>query len=132
MAYRQKPPTFFKSALKQRKYPSQEYDKNFGSLTESKSPIFRKDLDKGILGEANDDGTIFVDKSIKPGSALEKKVVKHEEKHMKDMASGKLGYTDDSVTWKGKEYKRKDGNIINPETGEAHPEGWDGWPWEGH
>ena len=36
--------------------------------TPKNTPILRKKLDKGILAEANNDGTIFVDKSLKPGS----------------------------------------------------------------
>ena len=38
--------------------------------------IIHKDhIDKGILGEANDDGTINIDSSVKPGSAKEKEVI---------------------------------------------------------
>ena len=40
--------------------------------TSKNTPIIRKNLDKGILGEANNDGSIFIDKSVKPGSALER------------------------------------------------------------
>ena len=40
--------------------------------TPKNTPIIRKNLDKGILGEANNDGSIFIDKSVKPGSALER------------------------------------------------------------
>ena len=29
------------------------------------TPVFKKDLDGDILGEANNDGTIFIDKSLK-------------------------------------------------------------------
>ena len=30
------------------------------------TPIIRKDLDEGVLGEANMDGSVYVDKSVKP------------------------------------------------------------------
>ena len=143
MAFKLKKPTFFSSALKSvRQHPEKDFDKNFHSLTDSKTPVFRKNLEGGILGEANNDGTIFVDKSVPKGSPLEAEVVAHEKRHLDDMDKKvkpkpgakrkvkKLGYTDDAVMWKGKKYKRENGNIIDPKTGESHPEGWDGFPWE--
>ena len=45
-------------------------------IRNSKStPIIRKKLSEGILGEANMDGSIFIDKSIPKNSALEKRVI---------------------------------------------------------
>ena len=44
--------------------------------TPQETPILRKKLDKGVLGEANNDGTIFVDKSLKPGTKKYKEVIK--------------------------------------------------------
>ena len=38
----------------------------------SKTPVIRKDLDGGVVAEANRDGSIYVDKDVKPGSPLEK------------------------------------------------------------
>jgi hypothetical protein len=70
------------------------------------TPIFRKKLGKGILGEANMDGSIYIDKSVPQGSALEKRVINHESKHLDDMKSGKLSYGDD--------YVRHNGTIILP------------------
>ena len=35
------------------------------------TPIFRKNLESGIMGEANMDGSIHIDKSVPKGSALE-------------------------------------------------------------
>jgi len=118
------------------------FKQTFSSAFKSKTPIFRKNLEEGILGEANNDGTIFVDESVPEGSPLEAEVVAHEKRHLDDMNKKvkskpgakrkvkKLGYTDNTVTWKGKKYLRKDGNIIDPKTGESHPEGWKGFPWE--
>ena len=34
------------------------------------TPIYRKNLEDGVLGKANDDGTIDIDKSVKPGSPM--------------------------------------------------------------
>jgi hypothetical protein len=59
--------------------------------------VERKSLDDGILGEANMDGSIYVDKSVKPGSAQDKKIIAHEGVHAKEIASGKIEYGDDFV-----------------------------------
>ncbi len=92
------------------------------------TPIFRKNLDKGVLGEANMDGSIYIDKSVKPGSALERKIVKHEGKHLEDIKSGNLAYGDDWVRHKGKTYPRKDGKIKY--NGKWSEEGSMNFPWE--
>jgi len=92
------------------------------------TPVFRKTLDKGILGEANKDGSVFISKSIKPGSKLEKEVLEHEGFHAKQMKNGVLDYTDNSVTYRGVEYERKNGKIKYK--GKFYPEGSDVFPWE--
>ena len=90
--------------------------------------VIKKDLDDGILGEANDDDTIYVDKSVPSGSAKEKEVVEHEIVHQEDMKKGDLGYTDADVTWKGTKYARKGGKIQYK--GKWLPEGDHSFPWE--
>jgi GTP-dependent phosphoenolpyruvate carboxykinase len=90
--------------------------------------VIKKDLDDGILGEANNDGTIYVDKDIPSGSAKEKEVIKHEVVHQEDMKKGDLGYTDNDVTWKGKKYARKNGKINYK--GKWMEEGDHSLPWE--
>jgi hypothetical protein len=92
------------------------------------TPIFRKNLDTGILGEANIDGSIFIDSSIKKGSQLEKDVVAHESFHAKQIKNGVLSYTDDKVTYRGKDYERKDGKIKY--NGKFYLEGSNVFPWE--
>jgi len=62
------------------------------------TPVFKKDLDGTIMGEANNDGTIFIDKSLKGKDKLE--AVEHEKVHLDQMATGRLQYSEDSVTWK--------------------------------
>ena len=52
--------------------------------------IIRKDLEPGILGEANMDGTIYLSKTIEKGSDLEKQVINHEMRHATDIRIGKL------------------------------------------
>ena len=75
-------------------------------------PVIRKDnLAKGIMAEANDDGTIFISNKIEPGSAEERKILMHEMKHMVDMKTGKLSYTDDTITWMGEKHPREKGMI---------------------
>ena len=98
---------------------------------EHKDMVFkmkRKGLENGIAGEANNDGTIFVNKNIKKGSPLEAEVVAHEGDHMARMEKGELGYSDNSVTWRGKKYERKDGKIKY--NGKWRDEGWEQFPWE--
>ena len=90
--------------------------------------VIKKDLDDGILGEANNDDTIYIDKSIPSGSAKEKEVVEHEIVHQEDMKKGDLGYTDADVTWKGTKYARKGGKIQYK--GKWLPEGDISFPWE--
>ena len=92
------------------------------------TPIFRKKLEAGILGEAKKDGSIYISDKIKPGSKQEKEVIKHEGKHAQDMASGKLDYTDNHVRYNGKSYHRKDGKIKY--NGKWHEEGSKAFPWE--
>ena len=88
----------------------------------------RKELESGIAGEANNDGTIFVNKNIKKGSPVEAEVVAHEGYHMARMEKGELDYSDSDVTWRGKKYERKDGKIKY--NGQWKDEGWEQFPWE--
>ena len=60
----------------------------------------------------------------------ERAILLHEMKHLIDMKTGKLSYTDDSITWMGETYNRKNGKIEFE--GEWVPEGSRGFPWEQH
>ena len=82
-------------------------------------PVIKKELDNGVVAEANNDGTIFLDKDIKNNSPKAKEAVAHEMVHMNQMARGDLNYDDNNVYWKGKEYPRDKMN-----------EGSDQLPWE--
>jgi len=90
--------------------------------------VIKKRLDDGIAGEANNDGTIFVDKNIPNGSIQEKEIIAHEGQHMKDMKEGILDYEDNSIEWMGKKYERKDGMIKY--NGAWLEEGYKDFPWE--
>ena len=95
-------------------------------------PIIRKDLDQGILGEANMDGSIYISDKIIPGSEEERQVVNHEMRHATDMRIGKLAYTDDSVTYNGEVYPRKtiNGKDVIIVDGVAKEVGSEDFPWE--
>jgi hypothetical protein len=94
------------------------------------TPVIRKELAPGVDAEANIDGSIYIGEHIVPGSEQERKVLMHEMKHIVDMKTGKLSYTDNSITWMGEKHVRKDG-LINY-NGEWKQEGDPSLPWEGH
>ena len=94
------------------------------------TPVFRKKLDGGILGEANNDGTIFISDELEPDSPLEEHTLVHEMKHIVDMKTNKLGYGDDYVKWEGQTFPRKDGKIKY--YGKWLDEGSKEFPWEQH
>ena len=98
----------------------------------SGNPVIRKSLDEGILGEANMDGSIFINQNIVPGSAEEREVVNHEMRHSTDMRIGKLAYGDNFVKYDGMTYPRvtingKDMIIVD---GVAKEAGDHDFPWE--
>ena len=96
------------------------------------TPVIRKKLAPGILGEANMDGSIYVSKSLDPNSLEMRQVINHEMVHATDMKIGKTGYTDDYVMYDGEKYPRetrngKDMILVDGEWKEA---GDDSFPWE--
>ena len=92
------------------------------------APIRRVDMDNGVLGEANMDGTINVDKNLDLNSALGERVLNHENEHKRQIESGEAAYDDVSVTWKGKKYPRKNGKIFFRT--KWYDEGSNALPWE--
>ena len=94
------------------------------------TPVIRKKLGKGIMAEANIDGSIYLSDKVEPNSQEERAVLQHEMKHLIDMKTGKLAYTDDSLTWMGDTYERQKG-MINY-NGKWLPEGSRDFPWEQH
>ena len=90
------------------------------------TPVIRKELGEGILGEANMDGTII------PGSKEEKETLIHEMRHATDMKIGKLKYMDNYIKYNGNTYERKDidgKDMINYE-GKWIQAGSTEFPWE--
>ena len=54
------------------------------------TPVIRKNLEEGILGEANMDGSIYISNELVPDSLEERQVVNHEMRHATDIRTGKL------------------------------------------
>jgi len=96
------------------------------------TPILRKDLAKGVMAEANDDGSIFISNKIEPGSHEERQVINHEMRHSTDMRLGKLAYDDNSVIYNGEIFPRKDinGKDMIEVDGKWKEAGSEGFPWE--
>jgi len=96
------------------------------------TPVIRKPLAPGVMGEANMDGTIYINENIVPGSEEEKEVINHEMRHATDMKIGKLSYGDDFVKFNGVTYERKDinGKDMIIVDGVAKEAGSTDFPWE--
>ena len=96
------------------------------------TPVIRKNLEDGILGEANMDGTIYISDTLEPGSKEERKVVSHEMRHATDMRIGKLEYGDDYIKYNGDMFKREtiNGKDMIDVYGEWKEAGDHGFPWE--
>ena len=96
------------------------------------TPIIRKPLENGVMGEANMDGTIYISDKLIPGSFEERQVINHEMRHATDMKVGKLAYGDDFVKFNGETFLRKtiDGKDMINIYGEWKEAGDEGFPWE--
>ena len=96
------------------------------------TPVIRVPLDEGVMGEANMDGTIYVNKNIIPGSHEDKQVINHEMRHATDMKLGKLAYSDNDITYNGQVFPRetRNGKDMILVDGKWREAGWDGFPWE--
>ena len=81
------------------------------------TPVIRKKLAGGIKAEANMDGSIYLSDKVVPNSEDERAVLQHEMKHIVDMKTGKLAYTDDDITWMGSHIHEKTGKLISKENG---------------
>ena len=96
------------------------------------TPIIRKDLGEGVMGEANMDGSIFLSNLVEPGSKEEQEVIMHEMRHATDMKIGKLKYEDDYVKYNGVKHDRKyiGGEDMIRYNGKWIPTGSTEFPWE--
>lgn len=75
-----------------------------GKLSMDNTPIYEKDEEEGVMGRANRNGSIVLNKNLTP---LEKEdVIRHESVHLDQMDRGDLDYDDEYIYWKGKKYPR--------------------------
>ena len=81
------------------------------------TPIYQKDIDEGVMGLANRNGSIVLNKNLSP--LEQKKVIRHEKVHLNQMERGDLDYDDNNVYWKGKKIPRS-----------TMDEGNENLPWE--
>ena len=96
------------------------------------TPIIPMPLDENIMGEANMDGTIYVNQNLDPSSFEYRQVVNHEMRHATDMKLGKLSYDDDHIMYNGERFEREDINGVDSilVDGKWKEAGDTGFPWE--
>jgi len=85
------------------------------------TPIYNVSMEDGVLGKANNNGTIIIDENL--SAAQMQGVVDHEKVHIDQMKRGDLNYDDKYVYWKGKKYLRsemQEGNKKLPWEAEAY------------
>ena len=68
------------------------------------TPIYHVDMEEGVMGKANNNGTIIINKDV-PINKIQD-VINHEKVHIDQMKRGDLDYDDKYVYWKGKKYSR--------------------------
>ena len=96
------------------------------------TPVIRVPLEEGIMGEANMDGSIFVNENIVPGSYVDRQVIVHEMRHATDMKVGKLSYADDHIMYNGERFDRETINGLDmiKVDGQWREAGDTDMPWE--
>ena len=106
------------------------------------NPIIRVPLPDDIIAEANGPNhpkhpnSIYLNEKVDYNSDMAKLTLQHEMRHLTAMkiSPGKLSYTDNSVTYEGDVYPRKNINgkdmIMDVHTGEWKIAGDSTWPWE--
>ena len=68
------------------------------------TPIYHVDMEEGVMGKANNNGTIIINKDV-PTNKIQD-VINHEKVHIDQMKRGDLDYDDKYVYWKGRKYSR--------------------------
>ena len=85
------------------------------------TPVYHVDMEDGVLGKANNNGTIIINKDV-PCDKIQD-VIDHEMVHINQMRRGDLDYDDCNVYWKGKVIPRssiKEGDSALPWEAEAY------------
>lgn len=80
--------------------------------------------DSGLVAKANKNGTMIINKNIKPNDPIRKNAQSHEEHHLRDMMDGKLDYDDNSV------YHNLDGKGVKKVDRKDFNESDKSLPWE--
>lgn len=80
--------------------------------------------DSGLVAKANKNGTMIINKNIKPNDPVRKNAQSHEEHHLRDMMDGKLDYDDNSV------YHNLDGKGVKKVDRKDFNESDKSLPWE--
>jgi hypothetical protein len=96
------------------------------------TPIIPMPLEDGIMGEANMDGSIYVNELLDPNSTEYRQTINHEMRHATDMKIGKLAYEDDYITYNGETFPRetRGGKDMIKVDGKWKEAGDTGFPWE--
>ena len=96
------------------------------------TPVIRVPLEEDVMGEANMDGSIYINEKIVPGSFEDRQVINHEMRHATDMRIGKLSYEDDRITYNGEIFPRMDIDGVDSilVDGKWKEAGDTGFPWE--
>jgi hypothetical protein len=69
------------------------------------TPVLKVEMEDDVMGKANRDGTIHINKNINNPKEIQD-IVNHEKVHLDQMQRGDLDYDDKNVIWKGKKYSR--------------------------
>ena len=106
--------------------------KSGGETSVPGTPIIRTSLEESIMGEANMDGSIYVNEMLDPNSEEYRQVINHEMRHATDMKIGKLSYADDHIMYNGERFERMDidGEDSILLDGQWKRAGDEGFPWE--
>ena len=96
------------------------------------TPVIRVPLEPDVMGEANMDGSIYINELIEPGSFEDRQTISHEMRHATDIKIGKLAYEDDHVPYNGEYFPRMDIDGVDSilVDGEWKEAGDTGFPWE--
>ncbi len=68
------------------------------------TPIYERDLEEGVMGKGNKNGTILIGSDVPLD--MHEEVIEHEQVHVDQVKRGDLDYDDENVYWKGKVYPR--------------------------
>jgi len=91
----------------------------------SNIPVYNVSMEDDVLGKANNNGTIIINKDIKDPKQIDE-VISHESVHIDQIKRGDLDYDKNNVYWKGKKYSRskmKEGAKNLPWEVEAYKKG---------